>query len=172
MDIKTTLLTPDKQSKTVAARVAHYAATSEETFGELVQCFLGGDYKLAQRAAHSLSIAAAERPDLISAYAPVLVRQLARRDVHHAVIRNSARILEKIEIPEEAQAEALEYALALVQDTQVPVAIRAFCMTVLFNLTKIYPELKVELRHIIQDRLPYEPPAFRARGKKILASIS
>lgn len=49
------------------------------------------------------------------------------------------------------------------------IAVKAFSLTVLENLSKQYPEILPELKTIIEDRREYETAAFKSREKKILA---
>ena len=51
------------------------------------------------------------------------------------------------------------------------VAVKAFALTVLENLSKQYPEIKSELKTIIEDRWDYESAAFKSRAKKILKDL-
>jgi len=39
------------------------------------------------------------------------------------------------------------------------------------NLSKIYPEIKQELKTIIEDRWDHESAAFKSRAKKILKDL-
>ena len=48
------------------------------------------------------------------------------------------------------------------------IAVKAFALTVLENLSQQYPEIRSELKTIIEDRWDYESAAFRSRAKKIL----
>ena len=50
-------------------------------------------------------------------------------------------------------------------------AAKAFSLTILHNLSKQYPEIKQELKTIIDDRWEYESAAFRARARKILKEL-
>lgn len=152
-------------------RVADYACSSEETFKELVHCFLSDDNQLAQRAAYSLGMAVDKNPPLIGPYVGVLVSQLKRKDVHDAVIRNTVRVLEDIEIPEVFHGEVMDACFALLQNREIAIAIRAYSMTILYQLSKVYPEIRGELRFLIEEGMPFEKPAFISRGRKILARI-
>jgi hypothetical protein len=171
MDLRHELLKDEMQSKRMAMRVADLACFSEDAFRELMDCFLAPDYRLSQRAAYSLGIAARERPELIAPYVNILVEQLRRTDVHDAVLRNSARILEEIDIPENFHGELLDTCFGLVQDRQIPIAVRAYSLTILYKLSKIYPEIRNELRVVIEENMPFEKPAFISRGRKILAKL-
>ena len=50
-------------------------------------------------------------------------------------------------------------------------AIKAFSLTVLQHLSKQYPEIKQELKTIIEDRREFESAAFKSRAKKILKEL-
>jgi hypothetical protein len=51
------------------------------------------------------------------------------------------------------------------------IAVKAFSLTVLQNFSRRYPEIKNELKVIIEERWDYETAAFRSRAKKILKDI-
>ncbi len=56
-------------------------------------------------------------------------------------------------------------------DPKEPIAVKVFSMSVLANITKKQPELRDELRIVIEDQLPYSTPAFKSRGGKILKEL-
>jgi len=171
MNIKEELLKEKVQTKTQALAIAEYACSSPKHFKELIKCFLANEYRLAQRAAWSVSWAARKKPELIKPYIKDIVAQLTRTDVHDAVIRNSVRVLEAIEIPEELHGDVMNACFAFIEKPFTPVAIKAFSLTTLFNLSKIYPEIKNELKLLIQSNWENETPAFKSRGKKILKAL-
>jgi hypothetical protein len=160
-----------EHSKTQALKIAGYACSSKKNFKELMQCFLANEYRLAQRAAWSVSWAAQKKPEMIAPYIKDLVAQLERKDVHPAVIRNSVRLFEQLDIPETFHGEVMNACFGFIENPATPVAIKAFSLTTLFNLSKQYPEIKSELKLIIEERWDTETAAFRSRGKKILSAI-
>ena len=172
MNIREELLKEKEHSREQALKISAFAISSPKHFKELMQCFLFNDYRLAQRAAWSVSWATKKNPDLIKPYIKDLVAQLTRKDVHDAVIRNSVRILQQIEIPEKLHGELMNNCFSFIESATTPVAIKAFSLTTLFNLSKIYPEIKNELRIIIEERWNNETAAFKQRGKKILKALN
>lgn len=96
MNIRAELL--KEHSKEQAQKISDYACSSKENFEELIQCFLDKEYRVAQRAAWSVSIAAKQKREIIQPYITTLVAQLQNKQAHDAVIRNSVRILQQIEI--------------------------------------------------------------------------
>lgn len=172
MNIKAALLEDAVQNRNRALSVADYASSDKKYFKELMQCFLSNDYRLAQRAAWSVSWAAINKPAMIQPYIKDLVAQLTRTDVHDAVIRNSARVLQDISIPEKYHGVLMNACFALIEKHETPAAIKAFSLTILYTLSERYPEIKAELQLIINERWPHETAAFRSRGGKILKNLN
>ena len=171
MNIREALLKEKNHNKAQALKITAYACSTPEYFKELMQCFLSNEYRLAQRAAWSVSWAAAQTPELIKPYIKNLVEVLQRKNVHDAVIRNSVRILQQIEIPEALHGELMNSCFELIESPSTPVAIKAFSLTTLYNLSKHYPEIKNELKLIIEANLNNETAAFKSRGKAILKKL-
>ena len=171
MNIKETLLDDEVYNKKGILEVSEYACASAKNFNALMQCFLANDYRLAQRAAWSVSWAARKKPEMIRPHIKSLVAQLGRTDVHDAVIRNSVRVLEAIDIPEVFHGDVMNACFAFIEKPSTPAAIKAFSLTTLYNLSKIYPEIRPELKLIIEERMPHETAAFKSRGTKILKAM-
>jgi len=171
MNIREELLKQQIHFKKHAITITEHAILTNENFKELIDCFLSDNVRVAQRAAWSVSWAAQKRPELVQPYAGVLISQVKRTDVHNAVIRNSLRILEDLDIPEEFHGEVMDACFQFLQKRDTAIAIKAFALTVLFNLSKIYPDIKNELRVIIEENMDYETAAYKSRGRKILAKL-
>jgi len=87
------------------------------------------------------------------------------------VIRNIVRILEEISIPEAYHGEVLNSCFRCIENPSTPAAIKAFSLTTLFNIPAYYPEIKQELKLIIEESWGTETPAFKSRGRRILNVI-
>jgi hypothetical protein len=171
MNIRSTLVEDKIQSRKKALTIAEYACSSPKRFKELMQCFLANEYRLSQRASWSVSWAMRKKPKLITPYIKGLVARLNGTDVHDVVIRNSVRVLEEIEIPESLHGDVMNACFGFIEKPSVPVAIKVFSLTTLFNLSKYYPEIKSELKLIIENNWGNESAAFKSRGKKILNAL-
>jgi len=79
------------------------------------------------------------------------------------------RLLQYVDIPEKYQGEVLDICFRYVSSPAEPVAVKAFSLTVLSNLAKLYPEILPELKLVIEQQLPHQTIAFKTRAKKILA---
>jgi hypothetical protein len=171
MNVKEELLKERTQTKTRARAIAEYACSSEANFNELIKCFLDDEYRLAQRAAWIMSWAARTTPQLLIIHIKEVVAQLSRRDVHHAIIRNSLRILATVDLPEEVHADVMNACFAFLERPSTPVAVKVFSLNTLFNLSRSYPEIRNELRLIIENNLANASAAFKSRGNKILKAL-
>lgn len=170
MNLKDEILSD--HSKAHALKIAAYACSSEKNFRELMQCFMSNDYRLAQRAAWSVSWAARKKPEMIEPFVKDLVAVLEKKDVHDAVIRNSLRVMEDIAIPEEHHGTVINACFNFLEKPEYPLAFKAYSMTIIEKLSKSYPEIQQELKLIIEENWDHATPAFKARGKKILAGIA
>jgi hypothetical protein len=171
MNIREELLKEKIHTKAHAMEITGYACSSPKHFKELMDCFLCNDYRIAQRAAWSVSWAARAKPALVQPYIKHLVAQLQRTDVHNAVIRNSVRVLEDVDIPEAYHADVMNACFAFIEKPSTPAAIKAFSLTTLYRLSAHYPDIRQELKLIIDDRWHTETPAFKSRAKKILKAL-
>jgi hypothetical protein len=76
------------------------------------------------------------------------------------------------DVPKRLQGRVIDLCFKYLSDKKEAIAVRAFSMTVLANLTKDSDELRKELKIVIEDHLPYGSPGFTARARKVLKQIS
>jgi len=165
MDIRKELL--KEHSKAQITKICKYISNDQDRFQELMNLFFNGEYRVVQRAAWAVSTLADQYPYLIRPYIKQMVKYL-QKDPHDAIKRNTMRILQSIDIPVSVQGELLDICFKYLSTPKIPVAIKAFAMTVAYNLAAQEEDLLKELKIIIQDQLPYASPAFLSRAKKIL----
>ena len=162
-------LMSDRSRKNIE-KLAGEIGTDAERFAELMALFFGGPYRVTHFSAHLLSKCCDLNPHLILPYLGRMI-DLLDKPVHDSLKRNIVRTMQLIEIPEVHWDKTADRCFDLLQSKKEAVAIRVFSMTVLANLCRKIPELKNELRIIIEDQLPYESAAFVSRGRKILATL-
>lgn len=115
-----------------------------------------------------MAIAVEQYPSLLLPYYKSVISLLGKPEILPGIKRNILRVLQYQEIPEEFEGEVLDRTFALLEDTGQPVAIRVFSMQVVYNLSTKYPEIKPELKTIIEASLPYASAGFKSRAGKIL----
>ncbi len=159
-----------EHSKANSMVIANYIDNDQDLFDELMVLFLGADYRISQRAAMVLGHCAEKYPGLIKKHLKSMVQNL-RNDVNDAVKRNTVRVLQFIEIPDDLAGTTTDICFNILRSHKEPIAVKAFSMTVLFNLTKQYPELADELRMTIDDMLPYGSAGIVSRGNAVLKDL-
>jgi hypothetical protein len=171
MDLKAELL--HEYSKKHTIELASEIVADPTQFPMLMAYFLNDDeqgYRLSQRAAAIVNAVCEQRPDFLKPYYERIILNL-RNEVHDAVKRNTVRLLQFHEIPEDLMGETAHICFELLQSAKEPVAIKVFSMTVLLNIVKRVPELKSELEYMIEEQMPYGSAGFVSRGRKILKAL-
>ncbi|MCB9045109.1 MAG: hypothetical protein H6550_03100 [Chitinophagales bacterium] len=167
MNIREELLKDN--SKEVAEQIAAWVVTTPKRMQEFLHIFLTDEYRVVQMAAHALGKIADDHPQALQPYLDQLVKRMQDPDVHIAVKRNVVRVLQYVDIPEHLHGEVMNTCFDMLADPNEAIAVRVFSMTVLDHLSKSYPEIKQELKAIIEDQLEQGcTAAFRARAKTIL----
>lgn len=142
MDIEGELL--GLNSRKTWDKVIDYVGEDVERFDELMQLFLNGEMRTVQRASQPIGVIGERIPRLIKPYLPDLVGYL-KSDPIDAVKRNTMRIFQFIDIPEDIEGDLFEIGMNFLKSAEEPVAVKAFTMTALRKIAEKYPELAQEV---------------------------
>lgn len=171
MDLRSEIL--KEHSKIQAEKIVKWVGSSPERFAELMHLFLTDVYRVVQRAASPIGIIGERQPALIMPHLPQMLARMTDAGVPVAVKRNVVRLLQFADIPEELHGRVMNICFDLLADVNETIAVRVFSMSVLAQLAKTYPEIKHELKLIIEDTLQHEPAAaFIARSKMVLKQLA
>jgi hypothetical protein len=110
-------------------------------------------------------------PALVKPYLKKMAEYL-KKPAHVAVRRNILRVLQFTEIPKSLQGVLVDACFKFLLAKDETIAVKAFSMTVLANIAKKNPDLKNELKIVIEEVLPFSGPGVRARGKKVLHELN
>jgi len=169
MNIKEKIVAEHSKFQTIL--IANYIGQDKKRFETLLKLFLGNDYIISQRAAWIVSHCAEKNPNLVKPYLGKLIRNLKRKDLHNAVKRNTIRLFQYTEIPRSLLGDLTNLCFSYLTNVKESIAVKAFSMTVLVNISRREPELKTEIKLVIQGMLPYGSAGIRARGKKVLKAL-
>jgi len=167
MNLKAEILKSDFKDQ--AAYVAEQVNGDEEKFAELMNLFFNKDTRTCQRATWVVSHCVERTPWQIKPYLKKLIKNLYK-DIDDTTKRNSVRVLQYIDIPENPWGETIEICFRYLMGNEA-VAIKVFSMTVLYHLSLKVPEITNELKVIIEDQLPYGTAGVKSRGTKILGKL-
>ena len=159
-----------EHSKAQCEKIVRYVGGDKERFAELMQLFLEGGYRVTQRAAWPMSICVEKHPALITPYYKQIVPLLEKPGVHGAVVRNIVRLLQFVDIPKRYHGLIMNTCFDFIAGVDTAPAIKASSLIILGNLCALYPDIRPELKLIIEERWEHESPAFRMRAKRVLSS--
>ena len=160
-----------EHSKAQCTKIVNWVGINQQRFDELFTLFLQDEYRVTQRASWPLSYCVSANPVFINKQWKSLINNLKKPDLHNAIKRNTIRLLQDIEIPEKYQGEIMNICFTYLESPTEALAVKAFSMTVLANLAKLYPEIKTELRLLIEDQYPNQTAGFKSRAKKVLKQL-
>lgn len=169
MDLLEAIL--EEHSKRQSIKIADWIGNNEKRFNQLIDLFFNGDEVVVQRSAWVLSHTADKYPVMVQKNLPKLVEKLNGINLHDAVKRNIVRILQFLPAPKRLHAQIMNVCFNYLSDPNQTIAVRCNSMTVLLNLSKQYPEIKNELRLIINGNLKSSSAGFAARSKKVLKEL-
>ena len=161
-----------EHSKKQCSLIGHYIGGDASKFAVLMKHFLSGEYRLAQRAAWPASNCIRQHPHLLKPYYAKLINGLSDPTLHPAVLRNTLRIFEAVDVPMRYHGRLLDACFRFIASNEIPVAIKAYAITIIGRLSKTYPDLLQELKSIVEKRWLVESPAFHARVKKLKLNLS
>lgn len=159
------------QSKIKTLKIIDYVGDNPIRFKVLVDVYLKGPYRITQRAAWPLTYCVEQHPKLIEPHLKLILNHLKKPGIHDAAKRNTIRLFQFIQIPKRFQGKVADICFEYLRNRKEAVAIRVFSMTVLAQIARQHPELKDELRIVIEDQLPYSTAAFTNRGRKTLRGL-
>ncbi len=160
-----------EHSKAQCTKIVKWVGSSQLRFDELFHLFLNDEYRVIQRAAWPVSYCVDAYPILISKHWKTLMEHLKKPDLHDAVKRNSIRFMQEIDLPEKHHGAIMDLCFTYLQSPKESLAVKVFSMSVLANLAKYYPEIKPELKLVIEDQLPHQSAGFKSRAKKVLKQL-
>lgn len=170
MNLLETILKTHSQAQCL--RIVKWVGTDKKRFAELVKLVFKGEFLVAQRASWPLSYCVEACPELALPYIEKFMDNLSKPGHHIAVLRNTMRLFQYVDVPEKYLGKLLDLSLRLMQNASMPPAVRAFSMTVAGNIAAKEPELKREIEMVIRELMVEGGPAIQARGKQTLKQLS
>jgi hypothetical protein len=169
LSIKSEILKSYSRQNTV--RVAESIGHDKSLFNELMTIYFDGkhDMDLARKAAWVLRYCSDYNPHLIDPYIKKLVKYIGKKGHHDAIKRNGLAVLQETSIPEKLYGPIANTCFKFLQSSKEPIAIKAYSMSILDKIGDDIPEIRHELKLIIQELMPYESAGFKSRARKILS---
>jgi len=158
-------------SRTTKTMAVNYVIENPEKLDLLWDWLNNAQDPLKWRSAWVFEEACILNQELLQKYKDRIARLFPKLE-HVPLRRMLGNIISKMEIPEAYESDILDAALTWLQDPKMPAAVRVHCMTIVFNLSKKYPELQQELKEILHYNFDTGSAGFRNRAGKILKKIA
>ena len=158
--------------KSNTIKVANLIGSDSELFSNLMDLYFNKkDIDTARKSAWVLRECVENYPFLLDPYISKVIRYLRRKNLHDAIKRNGLAILEKRKLNEKDEGLLLDISFDLIKSGNEPTAVKAFAMEIIDNISKSYPEVRSELRIILEDQIPYGSVGFKNKAIKIINSM-
>ena len=139
---------------------------------ELLTLALNKDLLLSSRAMWVLSHCSDMDYLRVKPFQNKLIENLKHKNLHNGVVRNTLRLFQKHPVPKKQETFLLDLCFDIIKNPTEAIAVRAFAITVVFNISKPYPELLHELELVLQHLSVTENgPGIRSRVKNTLKAI-
>lgn len=131
---------------------------------ELIKLCMSSDEQLSSRAVWVFWHCYELDKSILKKYQDVLILNLKNINLHDGVKRNTLRLFQKNKIPQIHEAFMLDMCYSYIKNITEAIAVRAFAITVIYNISLPYPELLSELKATLQlINHPNETPGIKSR---------
>ena len=120
-----------------------------DLFNQLYIWIFSDNRRLAWRACWIIDTASEKQPDLLSDKIPEIISGLSST-IDSSLKRHFTRILCRYDIPEIYQVVVIDRCFELLVPSE-PAAVRVNSMQLLFNLSQHLPDLKFELKSVLES---------------------
>jgi hypothetical protein len=132
--------------------VVNHIGCDADKFAELVDLVLHGEAPLPHRASWALTHCVDKFPFLIEPHKTNIINQLNTFE-HTGTVRSMLRSLLKCEFNNEDSGILFDFCAKTLESKSAPIAVKANCMELMYNISMHEPELKPELIYIFEIHL-------------------
>ncbi len=152
-----------EHSKSQCLKIEAWVGNNQARFDELFLLFTESDPVVRQRAGWPLLNLVRAQEKLMQKHLPILLIYLRSEGLHQACRRNGFGILEAMSIPESMHGEVMDLCFRALESHKESIAAKANALGVLCILIKAYPEIKDEIKLLVQFLPQPLPPALKSR---------
>ncbi len=139
---------------------------------ELVNLCFNEDLLISSRATRVLWHCSDIEVGLVIPFHNRLIENLKNKNIHNGVIRNTLRLFQNYNVPKKKESFMLDVCYGYIKDPNQAIAVRAFAMTIIYNISKPYPDLLLELKTVLQILNHHEEGAgIKSRIKNTIKDI-
>ena len=140
---------------------------------ELLVYALSDNQLVSNRAIWVLTHCADMEPERIKSFHEILINHLKNKNLHSGVVRSVLRIFQEQPVPKKYESFMLDKCFEYIKNPSEAIAVRVFAMTVVYNISKPYPELLNELSIVLNHlNIEEESAGIINRAKHTLKDIA
>jgi hypothetical protein len=140
-------------------------------YDEIFRIFLRIEEPVSRRAAWVVDIYSENHPECLSPYREQLIDKLNEFN-HDGLKRHSLRMLARLPLPDdEHMGTLMNVCFNWLIARNESVAVKIYCMEILYMISQLEPDLKKELADSIEWRINEETPGFKNKGEKLLKKL-
>jgi sulfite reductase alpha subunit-like flavoprotein len=137
---------------------------------KLLSCLTSKDEDVITRSAWALSAVTDNHFKLLEPFEHKIAEIFANSK-NNAVLRNTGRTLSQIQLSENSMEVVINKAFQLVEEFETPIAVRVHAITILCNMSGVYPEIIPEIKIHLSKMLDGSAGE-KSRAKKLLKKLS
>ena len=142
-------------------------ATAPDGYDILIELLDSPHATIAKRAGYVFTHTGEHAPHRTLARLDALV-PLLDRDVHPSTRRALCRALTFVDLPEAWLGPVLDRCFGYLEDVAERVAVRAFAVDIIYRNTAAHPELRQELRRLLEWAAPVASAGLRSKARRYL----
>jgi len=156
--------------KQEVTRLAVVLLADKSLFNYFIEIFFRGEGLPKDIAAWVLTHCSDLDPQFVSKYHSQMILHL-KTDNNNPTKRAILRALQDATIDPKNYSTLIDLCFGYLLSQKEEVAIKVFAMTVLYNISNDIPDIKNELRIVIEDLVPIGTAGIKSRGGKILSKL-
>lgn len=155
-----------EMSRANTDRVASVLLNDKNRFAQAVEIVMQEREPVSRRALWAIDVACEKKPGLIIPFLPQLIGRI--RDFRHdAFRRHILRIAARLPLAGDMEGELLHVCFDMVADLNQPIAVKANALQILTRMAVKEPDIRHELKEIVEWQIEQASPGFRSQAKKI-----
>jgi len=153
-------------SKHNAMLIAEYVSTDAKSYAKLLDIVFDNIEPTSRIAAYVIDNANDIDNKLITNNIEGVVDFVLTKP-NYSIMRSLLKLISMNRIPKNKQGEMLMLCTDYLYSEKVPVAVKVHCLQIFYNISEEEPDLKPELKQIIEDTIENNSAGYKSRAKRI-----
>ena len=150
--------------------VADIVEKRPELVHELWEIYLAMEEPVSRRAAWIIDTASENKPGWVEPFLPALIKKTPDFN-HDGLKRHALRMISRSPFPDGLEAELLNIAFGWLLSPTESVAVKMYCIHILYRISATEPDILQELYDTIEFQMVDGTPGFKSIGSKMMYQI-